>query len=1104
MKVIRRRYCIYRKHIQSLLLLLSFISLPCQVVAQLPVNFQQETVVAGLNQPIALAFLPDGRLMIGQRNGLILVSSNPQPESPPVAFQPVISLPNVNIGGERGVTNLLLDPHFSTNGYFYIFYTQDIVDQSRVSRFTYDPLTKTASSVTEMILWEDTTGFPGCCHYGGAMGFLEDGSLLIAIGDQFDASRAQDLTSPAGKIHRVNPSVPWYNGSQPGNNLPSDNPLFDGSPGQFNSDGTLQSLFGIGLRNPFTGYNDRSGSSWKLYIAEVGGNDHARAFEDVHLAQLSDIVGGQVINFGWPACGDGAGGASGGTSGTGRDPATGECINDGGLYSDPIFAYPHSGGQAIIMGIVNHGNQWPQEYDNVLFFSDYTKDFIRYVKLDENGLVADYPASTPPGKPSAFAQGTDEIVKIVQGPDGSLYWASLQRNTSNGYIKRIKYTGGLSPVIENFVADPVASSSPPQEVAFHFSALDADSSQGQLSYTLLFGDGSQNTGTMNNVQMPVNHTYVSRGIFTATLRVSDGNYTTSEEIIIRVGTPPDVRILSPQQGDLFAANQRITYSGTTSASGGAEEWFIELSNQGTLQPRFTGSGSNGSFTTVSSADNHVDFSFEKWYRITYRVTDANGLSTEKFVEIFPDEVHTTFTSNVPDIVISIDGEPRPSPYTFDDVKGLEHEISAPANACINGVQYNFVNWSDGGSITHLINIPETDQTFTANYVASGSCDFPEIPGMVLRYKGDNGVTASQGKVTLWANQATALNDLVAVSGSPALIPGILNGHDVIRFDGIDDALGNNSFSGLPLGSGPRSVFMMVKYTSARFGGFTYGTTSVNRVFGLVASAGGCNSIRGTLAVEGWGCSNISFSQEQALGQGWLSHSAVFDGSTVRHYRDGQSIGNKEQVYNTTEGKMRIAVQHDDSKYTGMEIAELVFFNREVSESERQQIESYFQEEYFVQTSGPNADLSLNVTLQGRINPAGIYTVELYPSGSTTPKYRFDVPVNSGGLLEVKGIQPGGYTLALKHPQFLQHSELRQLNAGKNDFLMSALQAGDANNDNRVTALDFSVLAASFNLSAGQAGFDARADFNGDGSVTEVDYSLLTANFNNAGADPGGL
>ncbi len=58
----------------------------------------------------------------------------------------------------------------------------------------------------------------------------------------------------------------------------------------------------------------------------------------------------------------------------------------------------------------------------------------------------------------------------------------------------------------------------------------------------------------------------------------------------------------------------------------------------------------------------------------------------------------------------------------------------------------------------------------------------------------------------------------------------------------------------------------------------------------------------------------------------------------------------------------------------------------------------------------------------------------------------------------------------------------------------ALRAGDANNDDQVTILDFSVLATTFGKAAGTVGYDDRADFNGDGQVTIVDFSLLASNF----------
>jgi hypothetical protein len=62
-------------------------------------------------------------------------------------------------------------------------------------------------------------------------------------------------------------------------------------------------------------------------------------------------------------------------------------------------------------------------------------------------------------------------------------------------------------------------------------------------------------------------------------------------------------------------------------------------------------------------------------------------------------------------------------------------------------------------------------------------------------------------------------------------------------------------------------------------------------------------------------------------------------------------------------------------------------------------------------------------------------------------------------------------------------------AGRNDLDLGTLREGDANNDDRVSIIDFSILAAGFSPL-----YDARADFNQDGSVTIIDFSRLAQNF----------
>ena len=679
----------------------------------LPTDFSLQIVANNLSQPVDFVFLPDGSLLVAQRNGVFKLSVANQPSSAinlPLTLTTAMTLPSVNTGQERGVTKMTIDPDFSNNGYFYVYYTNDAVDRGRVSRFTFDFGTRTADPSSEFIVFEDDSGFPGCCHYGGGIGFLEDGTLLIAIGDKFEAARAQDYSDPSGKLHRVDPSLPWYNGALAGNNVPTDNPLYEaaGSNNE-NTSGELMSIVAVGLRNPFTGFNDRSGATWKLYLGEVGGNNHSKAWEDVHLAELSMFANGNVVDYGWPDCGDGANNSTSGGDPNGRDQATGECTDPNS--TDPIFAYPHQGGQAIMIGYRNTGSQFPAAYNNKFFYCDYVDDYIKFVSMDANGLVENYPTGNPPGTdpgdPQDFAQESSneswQLVACKQGPDGSMYWSSLQRNSNNGYIGRIFYAGGFAPVISNFTANPTSGTSP-LNVDFDFGISDSDTPANDVTYTLNFGDGNSTNGTLASLTTPIPHTYNSNGIYQAVLSVDDGTFSIQSNIItITVGSPPTAEILMPDQGDLFIANQTINYSGTDNDADGtiaSREWFIELNNQGTLQPRFDGMGQSGSFTTAASAQNHVDFSFDKWYRITYRVTDNDGLIGEDFIQIFPDEVLTTLDANVPGIVLLLDGEPYATPYTFDDVKNFEHEISAPAEVCINGTSYVFGSWSDGGARTH--------------------------------------------------------------------------------------------------------------------------------------------------------------------------------------------------------------------------------------------------------------------------------------------------------------------------------------------------------------------------------------------------------------------
>ncbi len=149
-----------------------------------------------------------------------------------------------------------------------------------------------------------------------------------------------------------------------------------------------------------------------------------------------------------------------------------------------------------------------------------------------------------------------------------------------------------------------------------------------------------------------------------------------------------------------------------------------------------------------------------------------------------------------------------------------------------------------------------------------------------------------------------------------------------------------------------------------------------------------------------------------------------------------------------------------------------------------------------------SDLTVSYTLQGRTDYSMDLTIDVYPQGSTTPSYQFTPTGSTIGEAIVTGMAPGTYDVAIKSANYLQKIGSITVVAGSNTMDIGELRGGDANNDNQVSALDFSVLATTFNLSDGDAGYDARADFNGDGVVSALDFSLLASNFNTSGDEPG--
>ncbi len=630
-------------------------------------GFVNEVVVPGITSATTMAFLPDGRMLVGELTNVIWVV---QPGASSKDTVPFLQLSYDYLFGEQGLMDIAVDPDFAQNGYIYVFYTQGFTGQhnrDRLSRFTASGNAVVAGS--ELVLWQAEID-ANSEHHGGAIAFGNDGKIYFTTGDYFNPPLAQQLDSYQGKVLRIN-----KDGS-----VPTDNPFYDGTGP--NKD----AIWAYGLRNPYRMSIDPV--TGRMYIGDVGGNDPNTAYEELELG----VAG---ANYGWPLE-EGNGGTAG--------------------VTPPIYTYPHSGRDAAITaGFVYHGDQFPSQYDGNFFFGDFAQNTIGRLTLDAGGNVTGA-VNFWPADGTADGSSVGDPVKFVEGPDGALYYVDIGFDGNHvpnaAAIRRIRYAIDNLPPVAVASADPTIGQ-PPLSVSFS-SAGSSDPEGAPLSYLWTFGDGQTST------EANPTHVYQTAGDYTARLSVSDGTASTlSDDLDITVGNPPVPVILSPTEGMTFRAGDVITYSGSATdvedgtLAASAFSWSIVFHHDSHTHPGggpYTGTTSG---TLVIPTSGH-DFQDSTSYEISLTVTDSAGLQASTSVTIYPEKVDLTFDTVPSGLTISIDGIVHTTPYVLDEVINFQHTIDTP-NQSSGGSAYTFVGWSDGGPQSHGIVVPATDQSYVATF-----------------------------------------------------------------------------------------------------------------------------------------------------------------------------------------------------------------------------------------------------------------------------------------------------------------------------------------------------------------------------------------------------
>jgi len=674
-------------------------SAPVRVTTLNPV-FINEIVVPDITSATTLAFLPDGRMIVGELTENVWIV---QPGASQADPDPFLEMDDSELFGEQGLMDIVLDPHFADDHYIYIFYTHGSAgrhNRNRVSRFTVSG--NSALPESELVLWQDIVDAREE-HHGGALAFGVDGKLFISLGEQFNPDEAQDLRSYHGKLLRINPD----------GTVPTDNPFYDGNGPN------LDAIWALGLRNPFRMSVDPV--TGRLYIGDVGGNDVLTSVEELNLG----VAG---ANYGWPLC-------------------EGDCDLPG--ITSPIYSYPHNGRDAcIVAGFVYRGSQFPSEYYGTFFVGDYVQNWLKRLTFDGAGNVIAALNFEPPDGSKDGPYG--DPVKLIEGPDGSLYYVDIGFNDAHvpnpAAIRRIRYSPNDLPPVVEASAQPNGSV-PPVQVSFS-SDGSFDPEGAELTYHWTFGDGAWSTEAN-----PV-HTYGAAGRYVARLAVSDGVHTAlSDDLDILIGNRPHAVISSPVDGSTFRAGDVITFAGTATdvedgiLPAGRYSWDIIFHHEGHIHPGggpFT-NRTSGIFVIPSTGH---DFSGHTSYEIILSVTDSDGLTSSTSVTIFPEKRNLYFDTSPTGLSIDLGGIRKTTPFTQDALIGFQYMIDAPLQA-FAGSNYQFLYWSDGGAQTHQIVVLATDRTITADFFAStpsalvAAYGFEEPGGPAIT---DSSVNANNGTI----------------------------------------------------------------------------------------------------------------------------------------------------------------------------------------------------------------------------------------------------------------------------------------------------------------------------------------------------------------------
>jgi aldose sugar dehydrogenase len=348
----------------------------------------------GLSYPYALAFLPDGNILITERAGRLRIVRNGVLDP-----QPISGIPDVLDRSLRGLNDVALHPRFAENKWIYFTYYKPVAGSTDLAkavlaRGRFDGA-HTLSEVRDIFTTDSAVSGPSAARFA----FGRDGKIYLAIGIPIPVhgrpgvattTDAQGPASHFGKVLRLNDD----------GSAPADNP-FAGRPGY------KAELYALGIRNAMSiVLHPETGELWETENGPQGG-------DELNIIRAGRNYGWPVISFGRSYSGDATG-----DSGPELDQPARSGMEQPWLFWAPSIALS---GMTIYTG-----ERFPQWKGNV-FVGALVGAQLQMIVLNQRGL--------PIRRQSLLTELKQRIREVRQGPDGLLY---LLTDEASGALLRIE------------------------------------------------------------------------------------------------------------------------------------------------------------------------------------------------------------------------------------------------------------------------------------------------------------------------------------------------------------------------------------------------------------------------------------------------------------------------------------------------------------------------------------------------------------------------------------------------------------------------------------------------------------------------------------------